>query len=151
MTFGRYFALLSGIVLVVLGVLGFVPSIVSYPDLVPESIALYGIAGGVGHVFGLFPANPAENIFYIIWGAFGLAAAIAIDSSRFYAGLTAVIFGLITVLGLIPYTNTLFGLFPVYGNDVWLHGGLTVIAAYFGFIAQPNLAKLLKREAGESA
>jgi hypothetical protein len=38
------------------------------------------------------------------------------------------------VLGLIPATSTTFGLVPIYGNDVWLHAGLAVVAAYFGFI-----------------
>jgi len=45
----------------------------------------------------------------------------------------AVAYGLLVILGLLPATNTLFGLIPVYGNDVWLHLVLGVVAAYFGF------------------
>ena len=38
-----------------------------------------------------------------------------------------------TVLGVLPVTNTLFGMMPIYGGDVWLHGVTAVIAAYFGW------------------
>jgi hypothetical protein len=41
---------------------------------------------------------------------------------------------LLAILGLIPATNTMFGLVPIYGNDVWLHAGTALIAAYFGFV-----------------
>jgi len=33
----------------------------------------------------------------------------------------------------VPATNTLFGLVPIYGADVWLHLVLGAVAAYFGF------------------
>jgi len=48
----------------------------------------------------------------------------------------AVFYGLLTILGLIPATKTLFGFVPIYGHDIWLHGGSALIAAYFGFIAR---------------
>jgi hypothetical protein len=38
-------------------------------------------------------------------------------------------------MGLIPALNTLFGLAPIHGHDVWLHGGTAIIAAYFGWFA----------------
>jgi hypothetical protein len=37
-------------------------------------------------------------------------------------------------MGLIPNANTMFGLVPLYGHDVWLHAVLAIIAAYFGFV-----------------
>ncbi len=55
-----------------------------------------------------------------------------------YGKGVAVIYGLLTLLGLIPATNTTFGLVPIYGNDVWLHAGLALVAAYFGFIHNRN-------------
>jgi hypothetical protein len=39
------------------------------------------------------------------------------------------------VLGLIPATQTTFGLIPIWGNDVWFHALLAAGAAYFGFVA----------------
>ena len=35
--------------------------------------------------------------------------------------------------GLIPGLNTMFGLMPIHGNDVWLHALIAIAAAYFGF------------------
>jgi hypothetical protein len=41
---------------------------------------------------------------------------------------------LLAVLGLIPGANTMFGLIPIFGNNVWFHGVTAAIAAYFGFV-----------------
>jgi len=40
----------------------------------------------------------------------------------------------LTVFGLVPGTDTMFGLVPLYGNHIWLHALLTVVAAYVGFV-----------------
>jgi hypothetical protein len=45
----------------------------------------------------------------------------------------AVIFGVLTVMGLIPGLNTVFGLIPLFGHDIWLHALTAIAAAYFGF------------------
>lgn len=36
-------------------------------------------------------------------------------------------------MGLFPFSNTTFGLMPIYGNNVWLNGITAAIVAYFGF------------------
>jgi hypothetical protein len=41
---------------------------------------------------------------------------------------------------LIPPLDTLFGLTPLFGNDIWLHAALAVIAAYFGFVHRDSTA-----------
>jgi hypothetical protein len=46
----------------------------------------------------------------------------------------AIGYGLLTILGLIPQTNTFFGLIPLHGNDVWLHAVLALVGAYLGFM-----------------
>ena len=38
--------------------------------------------------------------------------------------------------GPIPFTGTTFGLVPIDGNDIWLHAGLAVVTAYFGFVTK---------------
>jgi hypothetical protein len=55
--------------------------------------------------------------------------------TRTYAMSLAVIYGVLGVMGLVPALNTLFGLTPLYGHDVWLHLGTAAVAAYFGFAA----------------
>ncbi|MGZ5278642.1 MAG: hypothetical protein ACXWC9_01790, partial [Pseudobdellovibrionaceae bacterium] len=37
------------------------------------------------------------------------------------------------VLGLIPQTQTFFGYWPLFGAEVWFHGTVAAISAYFGF------------------
>jgi hypothetical protein len=59
-----------------------------------------------------------------------------LGGARFFGKGLAVFYGLLAILGLIPATNTMFGLVPIYGNDVWLHAGTALIAAYFGFVAR---------------
>jgi hypothetical protein len=51
-----------------------------------------------------------------------------------YARGVAIIYALLTVLGLIPATADMGGMVPLYGNDVWLHGALAIVAAYFGWV-----------------
>jgi hypothetical protein len=49
-----------------------------------------------------------------------------------------VIYAVLAVLGLIPATNTLFGLAPIHSADVWLHGALALVTGYLGFGPQPK-------------
>jgi hypothetical protein len=94
-----------------------------------------------GLALGLFPVNTLHNIVHLLFGALGLAAAWgAILSARSYFQLVAVAYGLLVVLGLIPATQTTFGLVPIWGADVWLHGLLAIASAYFGFVAAPRPA-----------
>ena len=67
----------------------------------------------------------------------GLGAYRSFSGARLYARATAIVYGLLTIMGLIPGLNTVFGLLPLHGHDVWLHALLAIIAAYFGF-ARPR-------------
>jgi hypothetical protein len=52
------------------------------------------------------------------------------------------VYAIFAVMGLIPGLDTVFGLVPLHGNDVWLHALLAAGAAYFGFVrhADPESA-----------
>jgi len=50
-----------------------------------------------------------------------------------YARSIALFYGALAMMGLIPGMNTLFGMLPIHGHDVWLHAGSAAIAAYFGW------------------
>lgn len=118
------FALFMGIAYISAGVLGMVPEALMPPE---------------GHLFGLFPVNTAHNVIHLLIGVWGVAAWQAdhmghrVRSPRLYARAVAIFYGLLALLGVIPATNTLFGLVPIHGNDVWLHGASAAIAAYFGW------------------
>lgn len=124
------FARLYGIVFLIVGVGGFIPGL-TQPHVHPNLT----VQAGSGMELGLFPVNILHNIVHLLFGAWGLAAARSFDASRAYGRVVAIAYGLLTVLGLIPATNTAFGFVPIYGHDVWLHAGLAAIAAYFGFAA----------------
>jgi hypothetical protein len=89
---------------------------------------------GYGLVMGLLPVNVLHNLVHVLFGILGVVAYGGLFAPRVYAQIVAVAYGLLVILGLLPATNTLFGLIPIYGNDVWLHLVLGVVAAYFGFM-----------------
>lgn len=123
------FARVYGIVFLVVGIGGFIPGVTrphQHPDL--------AVTAWSGLELGLFPVNVLHNLVHILFGAWGLFAARNLDAARMYARVVAIAYGLLTILGLIPATNTVFGLVPIYGHDVWLHALLAAVAAYFGFV-----------------
>ena len=130
-----------GLIYLALGLFGAIPSFLTSSSI-PQIVSEVGVTRGYGNLFGLFPINAFEAIVYIAIGLAGLAAFVGTEAfARLYADTLAVWLGLIGILGLIPVANTLFGLMPIYGNDVWLHLGTAAIAAYFGFFldrGRPN-------------
>ena len=75
---------------------------------------------------------------HLAFGMGGVLAARSRAGSLAYARGVALIYAALTIGGLIPATSTTFGLVPIYGNDIWLHAGLALVAAYFGFVrAEP--------------
>ncbi|HEY9736445.1 MAG TPA: DUF4383 domain-containing protein [Trichocoleus sp.] len=143
----QLFALIVGVLFLGVGVMGFVPGLVSEATRMPGYVDAIGVHSGFGYLMGLFPINTPHNIVHLVVGGLGILTSISLDSARYYSGLLAVFYGLLAVMGLIPAANTTFGLIPIYGNDVWLHAGTAALAAYFGFIATPNLREQLVKEA----
>ena len=132
----RYFSLVIGFIYTLMGLLGFFPSFVE-PGHAPEIMAQVatGTTAGFGYLFGLFPISTVNNIFNLIIGIIGIVGFLGTEpAARIIADSFAVLFGLFTLLGLIPFANTTFGLMPIFGNDVWLHLTTSALAAYFGFV-----------------
>jgi hypothetical protein len=126
-------ALVFGVVFLLAGLAGF------FPAAIPPGAPPLIVEHGHGLALGLFPVNTLHNVVHLLFGVLGIAAARgAILSARGYFQLVAVAYGLLVVLGLLPATQTTFGLIPIWGNDVWLHAILAVGAAYFGFVASPS-------------
>jgi hypothetical protein len=128
----RTFALVIGIAYLAAGVLGFVPQLLRPP---PPDAPPVGITAFYGYLLGLFPVNFMHNLVHLAIGAWGVAASRG-TGARAYAKSLAIIYGILTIMGLIPALNTLFGLAPIHGHDVWLHAGTALVAAYFGWIAR---------------
>ena len=127
----KTFAFIAGLVYLAVGVLGFVPALITPP---PESAPNVSVTAFHGYLLGLFPINFMHNLVHLAIGAWGIAASRAVGGARAYAKSLAVIYGALALMGLIPGLNTVFGLVPIHGHDVWLHAGTALIAAYFGWV-----------------
>lgn len=116
-------ALVLGVVLLAVGVLGFVPGITSN-----------------GKLLGIFEVNAVHNIIHVLSGI----AAILGSKSEAYASLYFKVFGvvyaLVTVVGFISGT-TVLGLFDVNLADNLLHVLIAGSALYLGFGVKPDASR----------
>ena len=126
----RTFALIFGIVFLVIGAGGFIPGI--NQTAVPDPALK--MTDGFGHELGLFPVNILHNIVHLLFGIWGILAYRSYGGARTYFRVVAIVYGLLTIMGLLEPTRTTFGFIPIYGNDVWLHAVLALVAAYFGWV-----------------
>lgn len=138
------FALIFGIAYLVVGLLGLIPAALRPPpaDAPPTQFTML-----YGYLLGLFPVNVLHSAVHLAIGTLGIAAWRGMTDPYVYARSVALFFGALAVMGLIPGMNTLFGLMPIYGHNVWLHAGSAAIAAYFGWRAtEPELERRSQRE-----
>ena len=126
----RRFAMVFGIIYLLVGIAGFIPPLLQQPAGDAPRLAVDAFHG---NLLGLFPVNLVHTLVHLAIGIWGLAAAKSLGASVTYARSLAVIYGILAIMGLIPALNTMFGLAPLHGHDIWLHAGTALIAAYFGF------------------
>lgn len=129
----RLFAMLFGIVYLLVGIAGFIPPFVSAPPPDAPSLA---VGAGHGLLFGLFPVNAIHSIIHLAVGVWGVVASRAFDAAKIFARGLAIVFGVLTVMGFFPVLNTTFGLAPLHGHDIWLHALTAIAGAYFGWFHQ---------------
>lgn len=124
------FAFFCGIAYLGIGLLGLMPQALQPPpsDSPPMNVALLH-----GYLLGLFPVNVVHNGVHIAIGAWGIVAGRSVVSPKVYARAVAIAFAALALLGLAPGLDTLFGIIPLHGNDIWLHAGTAAIATYFGW------------------
>jgi hypothetical protein len=132
----RYFALVLGIAFLLVGIMGFIPALLMQPAGMHEH-DLTVTGPGHGYLLGLFHVNVLHNIVHLLFGVWGIFAYASFDASRIYARVVAISYALLTIMGLIPALNTVFGLVPIHGHDVWLHAVIALAAAYFGWATVP--------------
>lgn len=124
------FARVLGIAYLLAGLMGLVPLFLVPPpmDAPPTHFGLM-----YGYLLGMFPVNLLHSVFHIVIGAWGLAAASERTNAVTFSRSIAIIYGALAVMGMIPGLNTVLGMLPIHGNDVWLHGLTAAVAAYFGW------------------
>jgi hypothetical protein len=117
-------ASLFGIVLLVVGVLGFVPALT--PD---------------GMLLGLFKVDMLHNLVHIVTGVAALAAALmAGNTPKMFFQVFGVVYGLVTILGLSTGFGLGVGLIPVNMLDNMLHILISAASLYLGFMVKPAAA-----------
>ena len=109
----RNFVLTMGILYLLIGLLGFFPALVSAP---PAGAPSVWVDSAYGYLFGLFPVNGPHNFVHLMIGIWGIGAYRSLPRSMSFARGLAIIFGVLTVMGLIPALNTTLG----SGQKFWL-------------------------------
>ena len=127
----RRFAQSIGVLFMAVGILGFIPVLVSTPH--PNAVPGLFADGGYGLLFGLFPVNWIHNLVHVGVGIAALSSAGSVSKARSFARGLAWFYGILAVMGVIPPLSMMFGLSPLHGWDVWLHGGTAAFAAYYGY------------------
>lgn len=142
---GRTCALAIGLTFTILGIAGFIPSLVSLPpnamgtgapmdasdiSLTAGTDYVAGFVRGFGYLFGIFATNTLKNTLYVALGLFGLYSATGDRGTYNYNRFCAIFLPLVALLGLLPATNAIFGTLPVYGNNIWVSAIAGAIAVY---------------------
>ncbi len=110
-TANRIFALVLGIVFVLVGIIGF---------LTPMENAT-----GVRAIFGIFDVDTVHNIIHLVTGIIAIAAAF-LGGSRTFNQIFGILYTILGILGLFSFLY-----FPAgtYGTDSGLFLGLTHLNA----------------------
>lgn len=129
----KNFALISGIVMLVFGALSLIPAFTGLAFGLP----ILRIETSYGLFLGIFPLNIINKLALIVFGLWGIAAAndpvLSLPRSISYCRSLATITGVLTIMGLFSYTNTMFGIAPLFGAAVWLHAVLALLGGVFGY------------------
>lgn len=135
----RYFTLLAGVAFLAAGIGGFIPF---FTPPAPADAPHLSIHENYGLLLGLFPVNIVHNIFHFGVGVFGLFSFRTYAPARRFCKFLGITLGVLTVMGMIPLLNTVFGVWPLYGHAIWLHGIEAVIGIYLGFfVAQDRVSE----------
>ncbi len=134
----EFFELIFGMIYISAGVAGLIPGALMPP---PADAPALQVSLLYGHVLGIFPVNAVATALHMTLGVWGILAWRGEVRSTLYARSLAIVCAALAVIGLVPGMSTLFGLMPLYGNDVWLHGATAVVGAYFGWSSSVSLER----------
>ena len=136
----RTFAMIFGVVFLIVGAGGFIPGLTAMHAGMHPADSEVTMKTMFGYELGLFPVNALHSIVHLLFGIWGILAGRSAGGARTYFRAVAVIYAVLTVMGLVTGLRTTFGLIPLYGADVWLHALLAIVAAYFGWMNRDTAA-----------
>jgi Domain of unknown function (DUF4383) len=110
-------AVVFGVVFLLIGVLGFVPTLA--PD---------------GMLLQIFHVNAAHNVVHLLSGAAALWAGMtSVDASRAYFKIFGIVYALVALMGFFVGNGMVLGLITNNVADTWLHVAIAVVALILGF------------------
>jgi len=114
--------MLFGIVFLLIGILGFIPSI-SPPD-----------ASGMPMLLHIFMVNGAHSVVHIVSGAIFLFASMSgAGAARLWFQIFGIVYAIVAVLGFMNPNGMLLGLISNNPADTWLHVVLAIVMLLIGF------------------
>ena len=123
-TAAQWAALTLGVVLLLVGIAGFIPGITQDYD----ELSFTGHDGA--SLLGLFEVNVLHNIVHLAFGVAGIAAATTYGASLTYLFGGGVIYLALWVYGMFVDTESDWNFAALNTADNWLHFGLSI--ALFG-------------------
>ncbi|MCM2353173.1 MAG: DUF4383 domain-containing protein [Pseudobdellovibrio sp.] len=136
----KNFALVGGIIMLVIGALSLIPAFTGLAFGLP----ILKIETSYGLFLGIFPLNIVNKAILIGFGLWGVAAAsdpvLSLPRSISFSRWVFMLSALFAVLGLFPQTNTLFGYVPLFGAGIWLHAVMALASGIFGYSAVKRTA-----------
>lgn len=126
MLLSRY-VLVFGLVYIAFGIFGFLP-IAKTPA--PMDFPELTLNQSYGLLFGLFVVNTITNILHIALGAWALIIGQNQKAMRIFTLISAAILTALTLFGFLPGADTLWGIAPLFGHVIWIHG-LSAVAAWY--------------------
>ena len=95
-------------------------------------------------LLGLFPVNLVHNLVHLVFGGWGLWAALNSDrAARSYCQISGLIYLALAGLGA-TYGDRLESFLPIHGNDIWLHALIGGVLTVFGFVGETITRRLAK-------
>lgn len=105
-----------GIILILVGILGFVP----------------GVTTDEGLLLGIFKVDAVHNVIHLLSGIIALFCAGNAGSARSYFIIFGIVYGLVAVIGFVQHDHVL-GVFSINNADNILHVAITLFALVLGF------------------
>jgi hypothetical protein len=113
----RGMAIILGIILIMLGILGM------FPEMTKDQL-----------LFNIFKVNWAVNVLFLLSGIFGIGIGFfSVHGCRLYFEVIGIFYAIWAILGFIYQSNPLFGWIANNMGTAWLLAIIAVFCLILGF------------------
>jgi len=117
----RTFALIFGIVFLIVGAGGFIPGLNMMDHSGHAADADVTVRSFFGYELGLFPVNVLHNIVHLLFGIAGIALARTISGARNYLIWGGAVYLVLWLYGMFIDHESPANFVPLNTADNWLH------------------------------